>query len=493
MLDQVILYAAYIVLAGFWSCSYFNILIPVWLNLIITSTMVVFIGSHRSLGLLVEEKHGGAPSASKETMTTKDVMQFPLVGSCALFGLFVAFKYYKQYATIILSVYFAVVGVFTITNTLAPIVSLAFPSRKTYGRKFLAVPLLGDLDLEFTVAQAISFVPAAIFAKIHFDNKWAMTNNVLGISFCVQAIESLSLGNYRNGAILLLGLFLYDIFWVFYSEGIFGDNVMVEVATNLDEPIKLLFPASLPGNGTAIAEALQLTLKLAKNQTVVDNVLKNFIGKGASCAAILLNVTKTLGQNYGKDPMAKSSPLKAMALAAFKNAKETKLLEPKDYARNCTKVMSNVIRPLKEAVEGKQSLLGLGDIVIPGLFVAILHRFDAVICMATLDGENLATFNKGLRYTSSMFPRPFFYVAIICYALGLAATLWGMSKCQEWYPTGNCAQPALLYLVPACMFASLVVAISRQQFIKLWEYDEEHVSSRDVVEAKKEDKKTKSQ
>lgn len=488
IIDQGILYGSYAALLCFWGAPLVNVLIPVWLNLMVTSTIIVLIGSHRSLGLLVEEKHGGTPSDKKETMSRQDVMQFPIVGSCALFGLFVAFKYYKQYATIVLSFYFAVVGVFTLTNTLAPVVALVFSSKRKYGYKFAKVPLVGDVDLQFTVAELVSMVPAVAFAKVHFDNKWPLTNNVLGISFCVQAIESLSLGNYRNGAILLLGLFFYDIFWVFFSEGIFGDNVMVEVATNLDEPIKLLFPASLPGNGSAIAEALQMTLKLAKNQTVVDNVFKTFASKSgaASCAAILLNVTRTLGQNYGKDPMAETSPLRSMTATALKNAKETKLLEPKDLARNCTKVMGNVVRPLKEAVEGKQSLLGLGDIVIPGLFVAILHRFDAHLWMKALTGTKADEFNKGLKYSaSSVFPRPYFYVAIICYALGLGATLFGMQKCQEWYPKGNCAQPALLYLVPACVFASLVVALLRQQLGKLWAYDEEEKKEEEEVEKKK--------
>ena len=38
------------------------------------------------------------------------------------------------------------------------------------------------------------------------------------------------------GALLLSGLFFYDIFWVF------GTPVMVTVAKSLDAPIKLLFP-----------------------------------------------------------------------------------------------------------------------------------------------------------------------------------------------------------------------------------------------------------
>ena len=58
------------------------------------------------------------------------------------------------------------------------------------------------------------------------------------ISFCIQTIERVSLGSYKIGAILLTGLFFYDIFWVF------GTEVMVTVAKSFDGPIKLLFRRS---------------------------------------------------------------------------------------------------------------------------------------------------------------------------------------------------------------------------------------------------------
>ncbi len=41
------------------------------------------------------------------------------------------------------------------------------------------------------------------------------------------------------GFILLWGLFFYDIFWVY------GTDVMLTVAKNLNAPIKLLFPIDL--------------------------------------------------------------------------------------------------------------------------------------------------------------------------------------------------------------------------------------------------------
>ena len=63
-----------------------------------------------------------------------------------------------------------------------------------------------------------------------------LANNALGLAFCVQGLEMLSFGSFKVGAILLAGLFMYDVFWVF------GTPVMVDVARNVDAPIKLLFP-----------------------------------------------------------------------------------------------------------------------------------------------------------------------------------------------------------------------------------------------------------
>ena len=61
--------------------------------------------------------------------------------------------------------------------------------------------------------------------------QWIL-NNVIGLAFCMNAIELISLDTVSVGCLLLGGLFLYDIFWVF------GTDVMVTVAKGLEVPIK---------------------------------------------------------------------------------------------------------------------------------------------------------------------------------------------------------------------------------------------------------------
>jgi len=67
------------------------------------------------------------------------------------------------------------------------------------------------------------------------SQKW-IYNNVIAISFSIYFLNKLLVTNYRNAVIYLLGMMVYDAFWVF------GSDVMVTVASQFDCPIKLLIP-----------------------------------------------------------------------------------------------------------------------------------------------------------------------------------------------------------------------------------------------------------
>jgi minor histocompatibility antigen H13 len=69
---------------------------------------------------------------------------------------------------------------------------------------------------------------------VYFKN-W-IYNNVLALLFCIQALQSMFIGNFKNGFTLLILLFFYDIFFVF------GTDVMLTVAKGINAPIKLMFP-----------------------------------------------------------------------------------------------------------------------------------------------------------------------------------------------------------------------------------------------------------
>ncbi len=47
-----------------------------------------------------------------------------------------------------------------------------------------------------------------------------------------QILQLVGLRSFRTAALLMVGLLLYDVFWVFGSPSVVGDNVMLTVATS---------------------------------------------------------------------------------------------------------------------------------------------------------------------------------------------------------------------------------------------------------------------
>lgn len=119
---------------------------------------------------------------------------------------------------------------------------------------------------------------------------------------------------------------------------------------------------------------------------------------------------------------------------------------------------------IPDATTGKleMSLLGLGDIVIPGFFLALLLRFDA-------HNAKVPPFPTNVH---EEFPKPYFHSALVGYVIGLAVTLYVMIVFEA-------AQPALLYLVPACLGSSLCCAFVRGELKELFDYSEEEEEEED--------------
>lgn len=207
-----------------------------------------------------------------------------------------------------------------------------------------------ETHIKFYNIDIVAAVIGVAVGGAYVATKHWVLSNILGISFSISGITYLSLGSYKVGAILLLGLFVYDIFWVF------GTDVMVTVAKSFDAPIKLLFPRDI------------------------------------------------------------------------------------------------------FAAEFKHSMLGLGDIVIPGVFVALLARFDKSQAAAAAAAKKQAE--------PKSFATPYFNATFAAYIAGLVVTIGVMHFFKA-------AQPALLYLVPACLGTSLLLAVVRGELGPLFAYNEE--------------------
>ncbi|KAF7417370.1 hypothetical protein HZH68_000023 [Vespula germanica] len=90
------------------------------------------------------------------------------------------------------------------------------------------------------------------------------------------------------------------------------------------------------------------------------------------------------------------------------------------------------------------AMLGLGDIVLPGIFIALLLRFDNSLSRKT---------------------NVYFYATFFAYFMGLLITISIMHLFKH-------AQPALLYLAPACLGTPLLLALVKGDLKALFSYED---------------------
>ncbi|PSN56728.1 Signal peptide peptidase-like 3 [Blattella germanica] len=111
----------------------------------------------------------------------------------------------------------------------------------------------------FTGAELLSFSLAVFIVCI-----WVLTGHwllmdAMGMGLCVAFIAFVRLPSLKVSTLLLTGLLIYDVFWVFFSSYIFNTNVMVKVATRpAENPVGLV--ARKLHLGGVVKEAPKLSL-----------------------------------------------------------------------------------------------------------------------------------------------------------------------------------------------------------------------------------------
>lgn len=168
--------------------------------------------------------------------------------------------------------------------------------------------------------------------------------------------------------------------------------------------------------------------------------------------------------------------------------------------------------PIKLVFEGpkKSSMLGLGDIVVPGIFIGLCLRFDHFMhyyrqrklvpvelttevtsTAATITSKETRRMVVKPEYAdpqgrwgdrlwcgkifspdatpalrASSFPKPYFHASLVGYFLAMVFTM-------AMLLVFNHAQPALLYLVPGVVLATWVTGALRGELRDMWNYTED--------------------
>ena len=150
------------------------------------------------------------------------------------------------------------------------------------------------------------------------------------------------------------------------------------------------------------------------------------------------------------------------------------------------------------------AMLGLGDIVVPGMLIAFALRFDLYLHYLKMQGKSKgkkeapkpeylpATGGWGERLWTSAklqsdklraktFKKTYFYATVIGYIAGMVATVVVMQVAKH-------AQPALLYLVPGVVGVFWGTALVKGQLTTLWNYTEAPAEDKENKKDKKDQK-----
>ncbi|EDW84945.1 uncharacterized protein Dwil_GK12863 [Drosophila willistoni] len=228
----------------------------------------------------------------------------------------------------------------------------------------------------FTAAELFSFTLSVSIVCI-----WVLTGHwllmdAMGMGLCVAFIAFVRLPSLKVSTLLLTGLLIYDVFWVFLSSYIFSTNVMVKVATR---------PAENPVGIVA--------RKLNLGGIVRDTPKLNLPGK--------------------------------LVFPSLHNS-------------------------------GHFSMLGLGDVVMPGLLLCFVLRYDAYKKSQGVTSDPTLSPPKGVGSRLT-----YFHCSLLGYFLGLLTA----TVSSEVF---KAAQPALLYLVPFTLLPLLLMAYLKGDLRRMW-------------------------
>ncbi|XP_042198617.1 signal peptide peptidase-like 2 isoform X2 [Callorhinchus milii] len=296
----------------------------------------------------MKNKHDGAEKQDDETVDVTPIMICIFVVMCCSM-LVLLYYFYNQLV-------YVIIGIFCLASSIG-LYSCLSPFVKRIPFCECRVPDMGlpcchkQPQVRMLLLALFCVSISVVWGIFRNEDKWAwVLQDALGIAFCLYMLKTIRLPTFKACTLLLVVLFVYDVFFVFITPFITrsGESIMVEVAAG---------PSDFSTN-----EKLPMVLKV---------------------------------------PRLNSSPL---ALCD---------------------------RPF--------SLLGFGDVLIPGMLVAYCHRFDIQV------------------QTS----RIYFVACTIAYGVGLLVTFVALALMQ----TG---QPALLYLVPCTLLTSICVAWWRHEVGMFW-------------------------
>ena len=92
------------------------------------------------------------------------------------------------------------------------------------------------------IYEIISSIISSIIVISYFITRHWIINNIICFCLSFTIVSLLIIKSFMICFLFLFAYFIYDTFWVFYSEEIFSENVMEVAATSIQIPVKIEFP-----------------------------------------------------------------------------------------------------------------------------------------------------------------------------------------------------------------------------------------------------------
>lgn len=347
------------------------------LSTFVISILLIVYGSFRSLNLEQENREKekdknnysgftGENDGNVQTIDTCQAMFLPIAASVSLLVMFLFFDSLQM----VFAICTAILATVAFAFLLLPMCQ--YMIRPCSSGQKISFGICG----RFTAAEIMSFCLSFLIVCI-----WVLTGHwllmdALGMGLCVAFIALVRLPSLKVSTLLLVGLLIYDVFWVFFSSYIFSTNVMVKVATRPAENPVGLFAKKLHLSGL-VRDAPKLSLP-------------------------------------GK-----------LVFPSMQNSSHF-------------------------------SMLGLGDIVMPGLLLCFVLRYDAY------RKSQLNSIEAGIPQPINTIQKiTYFHCSLIGYFLGLLTA----TVSSEVF---KAAQPALLYLVPFTLLPLLTMAYLKGDLRRMW-------------------------
>lgn len=449
-------------------------LILMYIHLLISALFPIYIGSHASLRrppsakATVRPKQNSAQDENEEEdedddldkevtvegLSPSDAIVFPVLAGLTLGGLYFVIKVLKNATLLnkILGWYFSIIGVFGVgklaADSLNVVTTFIFPSSWSSGGTAYYV-------YASKREQATKYMNGARVEVLRQSKK---NNPFPGYISTLHFPESVNKVLWTTRALL-------KSHWIFrgYFHGVF--SVKSKVLIN-----------------DVLGFIIGLAMVVLYNTNNKPWWLTNLIGFGFCYGTLQLMSPTTFWTG-------------TLILAGLFIYDITMVF----YTPLMVTVATSLDVPIKLVFPGPKrgGMLGLGDVVLPGIMMAIALRFDLYLhylrqqrtISPNKDSANDKTIFKveyqdatrhwGEKYwTNSVkgsedtvadgmrFKKTYFHASVVGYLIGMLVTLVVLN-------VYNHAQPALLYLVPGVLLALWGTALVRGERTLMWEYTED--------------------